>query len=211
LKGLKVLPYNIVYGYLSNNFPSISYIKQSQSDAPTPKLPYCAFSEVSFRRIGRSHNSFGENDSQEYIERVQVLNEQTLQLIFCSKTEQQAVNEGLTDYKPAYQLASEFLTSTFSSNSKSYEKSNGFSLIDYRDLSSSSLYLSDVHELRSPIELVFNFFSCLDFAFDQIQEINVNQTILGIDGETQAGEIQTFNINTPDGENVENISFSISD
>jgi len=177
-----MIPYATVYGYLKVVDPTTEFIKQNQDGAKPPSLPYAAWSEISSTRISQEHVSYGEfslSDST-YTENIDVPKLETIQIMFCSKTEKQAANESIVGYKSAYQLADEFLTRLRLNASKVYARSNNIGLMDYRDLSSFSNYLGDIHELRCPVEIILSFVSNQQQSIEKITSVSTTTTLQGI-------------------------------
>lgn len=176
-----MIPYAIVQGYIEAVMPSVSVIKQDQDSAKPPSLPYVAWTEISSTEQGIANIQHGLVGSV-FTENIDVPITETVQVTFCSKTEKQALNEGITGHKTAYLLAAEFLTRIHGTTAKVYQYENNIALMDTRDFSSFSKFLGDIHELRVPVEIILSYVNNHQETANSIDisSINITTTLEGI-------------------------------
>jgi hypothetical protein len=151
-----MIPTIVLTGFIKTVLPNIRVVKQNQ-EAGSPEMPYCAWSRLASASSGRPIVNHGSTSGGVYLENIDIVKDQTLEIQFYTKTEEQAFIDGESGFKPAEELADEFIARLQSTNSKIYQAENDIGVLRWNNLTTFVKFMGDINEERSVVEVIINY------------------------------------------------------
>lgn len=151
-----MIPTKVIQGLITNALKDITVIKQNQ-EARAPEKPYCAWRRISSLSSGRQTVNYGTTGGSTYIENVDLVKTQKIEVQFYTFTEEENANKPIVDFKVAEQYADEFITRLQGTNSIIYQRENNIGVMTWNDFTAFAYFLGDKDEQRSIVELEINY------------------------------------------------------
>lgn len=151
-----MIPTKIIQGLVRDALPTITVIQQNQ-EARAPSKPYCSWRRMSSLSSGRETVNHGTTGGATFLENVDLVKTQKVEVQFYTFSEEQLREKGETDPKVAEQYADEFITRLQGTNSKIYQRNNDIGLMTWNDFTAFAQFLGDKFEQRAIVEIELNY------------------------------------------------------
>lgn len=170
------MKYNIINQFIELLTTDVTVIK-SFGEGERPEKPYATWFKISNVPTGQTQTLYADKDDV-FTERQATNKNLRLQIDVYNHTIERAIDLDIQNFKTSEEIADEITSRLRTYSSLKFQKENGFSVVNFNDISHQVAFLGDRNEDRAAVELMINTNAIFDEQSGLVDKdtINVNVT-----------------------------------